>query len=489
MAQVASLKKGVQKGFLKTSRVSKSGADMRVDELDHFAFVGFPKGVDALAACDFIKEQCYDYLKDFNLKILGFAEFSDHDSVVRAVGVEFLASQRDALDAAIYQLRDQWYFHKLQLSTVVGVAHPEVFVLPSATAGQERSVEQQLLTPDRAGRRQRSADQVGALDPLTLNDPWQSHVQLSPAILQAKQRLSAMRANLVETPPFPGESGPTNADIMTKLDRMMNAMALKEDVQVAQMEVVKQLRSEFSSQFEPLRTQVELTTAAVSCARDETKSLNDRLVKVETKDTVFEQRMICLEAEFQKLQISFAAGGSSRSSGSAQPMKSDVANSRISFKGFTNEFLDDRRKCIATFLRDHVEDVDFSYIGTRMTGPYAKKKPSDKSFIQFVCQEERDRILNIITNKKLGALRTPNGPKLTIARNKSDWIRKRDYAMRESERLITAHLHERGQQGTVQFQKTKSVRKIVVNGVDAFLQYSTDAVGEFTGDFAHLKMA
>ena len=61
--------------------------------------------------------------------------------------------------------------------------------------------------------------------------------------------------------------------------------------------------------------------------------------------------------------------------------------------------------------------------------------------------------------------------------------------MRESERLITAHLHERGQQGTIQFQKTKSMRKIVVNGVDAFLQYSIDAVGEFTWDFAHLKMA
>ena len=140
-------------------------------------------------------------------------------------------------------------------------------------------------------------------------------------------------------------------------------------------------------------------------------------------------------------------------------------------------------------IRDQVEDVDFSYIGTRMAGPYGKKKPSDESFIQFVCQEERDRILNIITSKKLGALRTPNGTKLTIARSKSDWIRKRDYAMRESERLITAHLHERGKQGTVQFQKTKSVRKIVVNGVDAFLQYSTDAVGDFTGDFAHLKMA
>ena len=70
---------------------------MRVDEMDYFAFVRFPKGVDALAACDFIKEQCYDYLKDFKLKILGFAEFSDHESVVRAVGIEFLASQRGCI--------------------------------------------------------------------------------------------------------------------------------------------------------------------------------------------------------------------------------------------------------------------------------------------------------------------------------------------------------------------------------------------------------
>ena len=358
----------------------------------------------------------------------------------------------------------------------------------------ESQTDAKLLTPERAGGRHRSPHgrDGDAEDPLTSSDPWKSKdLQLSPAILDAKRRVHAMRESLTDVPTFPGsEPGqPSNADLMAKLDRMMGSMALKEDVQIAQMEVIKQMRSELSSQIEPLRAQVVTTADNVRQAREDTKSLNARLVTVETKDTVSEQRMICLEAELQKLQISFAAGGSSRSSGPAQPMKSDVANSRITFKGFTNESLDDRRKCIATFIRDQVEDVDFSYIGTRMTGPYAKKKPSDESFIQFVCQEERDRILNIITSKKLGALRTPNGTKLTIARSKSDWIRKRDYAMRESERLITAHLHERGQQGTVQFQKTKSVRKIVVNGVDAFLQYSTDAVGDFTGEFAHLKMA
>ena len=108
-------------------------------------------------------------------------------------------------------------------------------------------------------------------------------------------------------------------------------------------------------------------------------------------------------------------------------------NFRISFKGFTKS-IEDRSKFIASFMRQHFENVSFSYFGTRMTGPY-DKKPSDESFIQFVCQEERNCILNIITSKKLGAsLRSPTGTQLAIVRSKSDWIRQRDFAMRQSER-------------------------------------------------------
>ena len=61
---------------------------------------------------------------------------------------------------------------------------------------------------------------------------------------------------------------------MAKLDRMMGAMALKEDVHLAQMEVVKQMRSELTAQIEPLREKLETTSATALLARDETRNLN-----------------------------------------------------------------------------------------------------------------------------------------------------------------------------------------------------------------------
>ena len=48
---------------------------------------------------------------------------------------------------------------------------------------------------------------------------------------------------------FRNEIGqPSNADVMAKLGRMMGAMVLKEYVQIAQIEVINQMRSEISSQ-------------------------------------------------------------------------------------------------------------------------------------------------------------------------------------------------------------------------------------------------
>ena len=57
-------------------------------------------------------------------------------------------------------------------------------------------------------------------------------------------------------------------------------MSLKEDVKIAQLEVVKQMRSELIAQIEPLRAQVEATATNASRAREETKALNDRLVEM-----------------------------------------------------------------------------------------------------------------------------------------------------------------------------------------------------------------
>ena len=60
--------------------------------------------------------------------------------------------------------------------------------------------------------------------------------------------------------------------------------------------------------------------------------------------------------------------------------------------------------------------------------------------------------------------------------------------MRESERLIIARLRDRGQQGVVKFLKSKAFRKITVDGVDAFVQNSGDALGEFKCMFVGLEI-
>ena len=75
-------------------------------------------------------------------------------------------------------------------------------------------------------------------------------------------------------------SQPSNADLIAKLDLMMGAMAFKEDVHLAQMEVVKQLRSELTAQIEPFRENNETTSATALLARENTQTLNVRLTKL-----------------------------------------------------------------------------------------------------------------------------------------------------------------------------------------------------------------
>ena len=260
---------------------------------------------------------------------------------------------------------------------------------------------------------------------------------------------------------------PTGRDIMQVLGQIAKNMVVKDD-----------LRAEITEALQPVYTNITALGA-------KTDNLNARLSVIENKDGIIADRVVLLEAEIQKLQLSLTTSSSSRSAGSFHS-KPDASSMRISFKGFTTEPPEARTMVISAFMRQHFENVSFTYIGIRMMGPYDKKQPSDESFIQFVCQEERDRIFNTIVSKKLRA--SSSGKELAIGRSKSDWIRKRDFAMRESERLIIARLRDRGQQDVVKFEKSKAVRKITVAGVDAFVQNSGDAIGEFKGTFGDLAI-
>ena len=80
---------------------------------------------------------------------------------------------------------------------------------------------------------------------------------MSLEIAAAKSRLHAI-CSAMESSGGEMASSPSDSDLMTKLDMMMKTMALKEDVNVAQLETVKQLRQEFRSELDPLRKQLNV---------------------------------------------------------------------------------------------------------------------------------------------------------------------------------------------------------------------------------------
>ena len=146
----------------------------------------------------------------------------------------------------------------LQIMHRTHLQHQRAVVLDAAAEPDSK-----LMTPERAGGRHRSPHGGdGNIDPFMTEDPWKSSsLQLSPAIIEAKRRVQMMRDTFVQAPPFPSETNnvqPSNADLMAKLDRMMGAMALKEDVHVAQLEVVTQMRYELAAHIEPLRSKLKM---------------------------------------------------------------------------------------------------------------------------------------------------------------------------------------------------------------------------------------
>ena len=116
-----------------------------------------------------------------------------------------------------------------------------------------------------------------------------------------------------------------------------------------------------------------------------------------------------------------------------------------------------------------------------MTGEYGKgRKPTGESYIQFSSQDARDRALDKLQGK---ALSSSKGAKLLMGKSRSDWVRQRNWAMRKSEELTQKKLDKHSMKKQIKFVKSKEFRKIIVGGVDGFVQLPTDAIGTFAKDF------
>ena len=66
--------------------------------------------------------------------------------------------------------------------------------------------------------------------------------------------------------------------------------------------------------------------------------------------------------------------------------------------------------------------------------------------------------------------------------------RHRDFAIAKAEELVKAKMAKFGKHGDVKYVKSKDVRKITVDDVDAFVQMWSDDSGNFVGDFDDLRL-
>ena len=310
--------------------------------------------------------------------------------------------------------------------------------------------DQKLLTPERAGGRHRSphGGDLG-VDPFTTNDPWNpASLQLSPAILQAKQRLQAMRANLVEIPPFlvgVDNPQPSNADLMAKLDRMMGAMALKEDVHLAQMEVVKQMRSELHSQIEPLREKLESTSTTALLAREETRNLNERFTPVATSVSELLQNQARLFERVGNLESQSSVVNISQLEKMQIKMcnANDQAYQQIAITGFKTGSGEQRINAVKAFITAECGSELQCTVANEEKGPRNKRELTETTLVMFVDTSSRDQALKVIETKypkgpdqNLGAKIEIMGTQLFAVRARTKIQKAKNWALRKAYELI-----------------------------------------------------
>ena len=155
------------------------------------------------------------------------------------------------------------------------------------------------------------------------------------------------------------------------------------------------------------------------------------------------------------------------------------------FKGFTTESLDARFAIVKKFVEKVQGNDRVVGIDTRMSGPYTARKPTNETFAQFCSRDARDRVLQAL---KETSIKTANGNSIKVFRAKTEFIRSRDWAMGKSEELIKTKLEREKFSATVKYEKGKELRRITVDGEDAFVQRFTDAQGKFVSNFQDLQL-
>ena len=289
---------------------------------------------------------------------------------------------------------------------------------------------------------------------------------LSPDIATARRKAEVVRTALASASAT--VDGPTNADLMQKLDRMSQSMALKEDLEAVQLETVRRLRTEFQSELTPVRTQLGQVAANTTQALDETKALNERLIAQEQRSVIEFDRVGRLETEIQELRAQMVSSGAG-----FKRDKFDPALQRVSFTQWPADTSDDAKvQAMKQFMQKHFASVQCVYVD------HFNEKAS---FVHLATAKAAKSVYDKLAGKKVDGFQ---GIKVKPALTAVDLSR--NFALFRAEDLVKKDGKAQGKD--VEVKKGKD-RGVYVAGKAAFQQKERyDPRGGFVNDFVHLKL-
>ncbi len=297
---------------------------------------------------------------------------------------------------------------------------------------------------------------------------------LSPEIEAARQRAATLRLELTKSHAEKSNSEVTNEDLMDTLHGMIGKMALKEDIETARLETLKELRSELVPLQEGL---VRVDNNSLQ-ALNETKMLHERLVTVEQGSVKELDRVGKLESQISELQ------GRLKTLGSARGRSNDGEEVRkcVVCKGFKAETAPERVKCIDAFMEQHFKEVKYACVSHEVTGGFQNQKMTDTSYVLFFDKFTADAKLKEIKADECNLKWTTQaGDELKIVKRKTKLEKRRNYCLIRASEILC----ERHAEADVDIKWSE--RKAQVKGKDAFKQNRTDERGDFCGEFSFVR--
>jgi hypothetical protein len=129
----------------------------------------------------------------------------------------------------------------------------------------------------------------------------------------------------------------------------------------------------------------------------------------------------------------------------------------------------DRIKELETFMASHFSGYRNVRAGNYMKGPHDDRKVSNTSYIEFPTVIDKDKFIkDFATSARQCSI---NGSSISIKPARTEFMNKRNFAVRKAEELIKSSPSAQGQ--TVKIEWMQHPRLVTVNGVSAFTQACT----------------